>query len=124
LRQLPSSSSSTTKNPYLPHPDTDGDPEEDPTPEELEKREEGPWMIPTQPVDEASSAPLAGANVKGKKRAREEEEEEEEEKVVEYDPVAGTRFGVPVRYQEGPNLPEELAKCKLSRSILSLFRSY
>lgn len=99
-------------NPYLSHPDTDGDVEEERSAEELEKRrEDGPWMIPTQP-SEGIVVVGGSADAKGKKRGREGEAEEAEgEEVVEYDAVAGTRFGVPVRYQEGVNLPEELAKC-------------
>lgn len=65
------------------------------------------FFIPTQPLANGAGAGPGTSDVKGKKRAR---EEDDDAALVEYDAVAATRFGVPVRYSED-NLPEELEKC-------------
>ncbi|GAA5997568.1 RNA methyltransferase [Rhodotorula paludigena] len=76
------------------------------------------FFIPTQPLANGSGAGPGTSDVKGKKRAR---EDDDDAALVEYDAVAGTRYGVPVRYSED-NLPEELEKYWAQRyRLLSRF---
>ncbi|GAA6058320.1 hypothetical protein JCM3770_003614 [Rhodotorula araucariae] len=73
---------------------------------------DGQWLIPTQPssLGTRGGAGPGTSDVKGKKRAREDDIEcMTELAATEYDPVGGTRFGVPVCYSE-ETLPAELDK--------------
>ncbi|GAA5876428.1 hypothetical protein JCM8547_002121, partial [Rhodosporidiobolus lusitaniae] len=108
------------KNPYLAHLPV----EEQGKGVEEDTREEGPWMIPTQPLPVASSSSSSSSDAKGKKRALDQVEQEGEEDVVGYDEEKGTRFGVQVRFREGEGLPEELEKYWAQRyRLFSLFDS-
>ncbi|BGP20626.1 hypothetical protein JCM10213_007162 [Rhodosporidiobolus nylandii] len=107
--------SSTAANPYLAHLDEH---EQHTSADNEDKREEGPWMIPTQPL--STGPPGSSSDVKGKKRAR-EDEEEAGEGIEAYDAVNGTRYGVKVRYT-ADELPEELEKYWAQRyRLFSLF---
>ncbi|GAA5982823.1 hypothetical protein JCM10908_006801 [Rhodotorula pacifica] len=88
-----------------------------------EQQPDGAFLIPTQPAGAAEAdTPTAGSSdVKGKKRARDDDDTSVTNGAAEYDEVAGTRFGVTVRYTED-NLPEELEKYWAQRyRLFSLF---
>ncbi|GAA6041420.1 hypothetical protein JCM8097_005242 [Rhodosporidiobolus ruineniae] len=112
-------------NPYLAHWQDEppvppaSAPAEEKEQQEDEVREEGPWMIPTQPVS-AEGEKEESEVVKGKKRARQEDEEDQPE-VLEYDEASGMRFGEKVRWAEG-EVPEDLEKYWAQRyRLFSLF---
>ncbi|GAA5977200.1 hypothetical protein JCM11641_003874 [Rhodosporidiobolus odoratus] len=101
---LPAKPSSALANPYLATIGTLEDKEVADAGED--QREEGPWMIPTQPLTNVAAG---RSDVKGKKRARESDVDEERATEFHYDSENGTRFGVQVRYSDA-DLPKELEK--------------